>query len=256
MNSNDIHDLQSSLIEDIGNHAGFPALFDNLDRIAFFLKNRDFQIVFANRFFYERLGFARESEIVGKNDLELFPKPLASKFRKDDEHVLATGESMPRMVELFLSRQGLPDWFITNKMPVIGIDGKTVGIMGTVQRYDQARSLRSQDRAVAKAVEMMLESPGEIESLSQLARDLGLSHRHFDRRFKQDTGLTPKQFLGRSRVEAACKLLRETKASIADIAFDLGYCDQSAFTSQFRTRMGFTPARYRKQMGANVNPVF
>ena len=250
MEPSDTHPLQTSLIREVGSDAGFPALFDNLDRVAFFLKNRDFQIVFANRFFYERLGFSEESEIIGKDDLELFPKPLATKFREDDTKVLATGESMPRMVELFLSRQGLPDWFITNKMPVIGLNGDTVGIMGTVQRYDQARSLRSPDRAVAKAVELMLEHPGEIESLARLANDLGLSHRHFDRRFKEDTGLTPKQFLGRSRVQAGCKRLQETNASIADIALDLGYCDQSAFTSQFRTRMGFTPAKYRRQMSS------
>ncbi|MDF1737590.1 MAG: AraC family transcriptional regulator [Verrucomicrobiales bacterium] len=247
--------LQSALIREIGGHAGFPALFDNLDRVAFFLKNRDFQIVFANRFFYERLGFTEESEIIGKDDLELFPKPLATKFREDDKRVLETGESMPRMVELFLSRQGLPDWFITNKMPVIGLNGDTVGIMGTVQRYDQARSLRSPDRAIAKAVQLMLERPGEIESLARLAKELGLSHRHFDRRFKEDTGLTPKQFLGRSRVQSGCKLLQNTDASISDIALDLGYCDQSAFTSQFRTRMGFTPAKYRRQMRSNAEAV-
>lgn len=249
MEQRETHSIQTRMIRAIGNHAGFPALFDNLDRVAFFLKNSDFEIVFANRFFYERLGFTEESEIVGKNDHELFPKPLATKFREDDTKVLATGESMPRMVELFLSRQGLPDWFITNKMPVIGVEGDTVGIMGTVQRYDQARSLRSPDRVVAKAVELMLEHPGEIDSLARLANELGLSHRHFDRRFKEDTGLTPKQFLGRSRVQAGCKRLRETDATIADIALDLGYCDQSAFTSQFRTRMGFTPAKYRRQMG-------
>jgi PAS domain S-box-containing protein len=248
MNQREAHILQTNMIRAMGSHAGFPSLFDNLDKIAFFLKNKDFQIVFANRFFYERLGFTKESEIIGKDDLELFPKPLATKFREDDERVIQTSESMPRMVELFLSRQGLPDWFITNKMPVMGLDGKTVGVMGTVQRYDQARSLRSPDRAVAKAVEMMLENPGEIESLAHLAKDLGLSHRHFDRLFKEDTGLTPKQFLGRSRVQVGCKMLRETNASISDIALNLGYCDQSAFTSQFRTRMGFTPARYRKQM--------
>lgn len=239
--------LRESFLAETGNLAGFPALFDHLDRIAFFAKDRRFRIVFANRYFYERLGFTEEREIVGKNDFELFPEPLAEKFRRDDERVLRTGAAMPRMVELFLSRQGLPEWFLTNKMPVTGPSGKTVGVMGTVQRFDQDRGLASRDRAVSRAVERMLEAPGEIGSLSEMATGLGLSHRHFDRRFKEDTGLTPKQFLGRSRVQAGCRALRETDLPIAEIAIDLGYCDQSAFTAQFKKRMGITPARYRRE---------
>ncbi|MEM7012402.1 MAG: helix-turn-helix domain-containing protein, partial [Verrucomicrobiota bacterium] len=211
--------------------------------------NRLFQIFFANRYFYERLGFANEAEIVGKDDFELFPKPLATKFRNDDERVLKTGEEMSYMVELFLSRQGLPDWFVTNKLPVIGKNGRPAGVMGTVQRFNQSQGLDSPDKVVANAVERMLKQPEAIDSISQLTKELGISHRHFDRRFKDVTGLTPKQFLGRSRIQRACQLLQETRDSVGEIALDLGYCDQSAFTAQFRRRMGLTPQRYRREFG-------
>jgi PAS domain S-box-containing protein len=244
--------LRKQFLAEIGQDAGFPHLFEHLDQIAFFLKNRRFQIIYANRHFFERLGFETETEIIGKDDFELFPKSLAAKFRRDDERVLETGEEMARMVELFLSRQGLPAWFITNKMPVLGRSGKPAGVMGTVQRYNQSRGLSSTDPSIAEAVKRMLERPGEIVSVTELARELQLSHRHFDRRFKEDTGLTPKQFLGRSRVQLACQLLQQTDQSIGEIALDLGYCDQSAFTAQFRRRMGFTPHRYRKQFGKRL----
>jgi len=137
-------------------------------------------------------------EIVGQGDFELSPKPLARKFRDDDQRVLETGEEMPQIVELFLSRQGLPDCFLTTKMPIRDLTGKPAGIMGPVQR------------------------------------------------FKEDTGLTPKQFLGRSRVQLGCQMPQQTAASIAEIAIDFGYCDQNAFAAQFRQRMGFTSNRYRK----------
>lgn len=199
--------LQHHFFEEIGHDAGFSRLFENLDDVAFFLKNRRFQIIFANRFFFERLGFSSESEIIGKDDFALFPKPLAAKFRRDDERVLQSGEEMGRMVELFLSRQGLPDWFITNKLPVIGKNGLPAGIMGTVQRFNQSRGLNSPDAVIAEAVKQMLERPEEIGSITELARQLRISHRHFDRRFKEVTGLTPKQFLGRSRIQRACQRL-------------------------------------------------
>jgi PAS domain S-box-containing protein len=245
--------LHKQFLEEIGHDAGFQNLFAHLDQIAFFLKNRQFQIICANRHFFARLGFATEAEIIGKDDFELFPKTLAAKFRRDDQRVLETGEEMARMVELFLNRQGLPDWFLTNKMPVIGKNGRPAGIMGTVQRYDQARGLRSTDPAIAEAVKRMLEHPRDIVSVIELARELNMSLRHFDRRFKEDTGLTPKQFLGRSRVQLGCQLLQKTDDPICEIALDLGYCDQSAFTAQFRRRMGLTPHRHRRQFGQQLD---
>ncbi len=249
MTSDRITALRQELLDEIGNHAGLPQLFASVDEMAFFLKNRRFQIVFANSFFYRRLGFSEEAEIVGKQDFELFPRPLAEKFRRDDERVLETGESMPRMVELFLSRQGLPDWYLTNKVPVLTARGEPAGVMGTVQRYDHEKTLEAADSVVSRAVEKMMTEPGEIATLQDFARDSGISYRHFDRVFKASTGLTPKQFLSRSRIQAACTLLRQTVRPIAEIAVELGYCDQSALTSQFRQRMGFTPLQYRKRFG-------
>ena len=215
--------------------------------MAFFLKNKGFQIIYANQNFYRRLGFTCEAEIVGKEDFELFPKPLAQKFRRDDETVLQSGAPMSPMVELFLSRQGLPDWFITNKVPVLNVKGVAVGVMGTVQRYDHEQYKSPGDTPVSRAVNHILETPEEVTSLQELASGFGISYRHFDRLFKDATGMTPKQFLGRSRITRACTLLRESHDSIADIAFELGYCDQSALTAQFRKRMGFTPLQYRKR---------
>lgn len=225
---------------------GFPALFAGLDQVAFFVKDRCFRIVFSNRAFFERFGFREELDIVGKNDFELFPRPLAAKFRADDERVLADGVAMPRMLELFLDRHGLPGWYMTDKLPLIGKDGRPVGIIGTVQRYDQARGLESPDRAVAAAVQRMLENPGELRSLRRLAGELGLSHRQFDRRFKAETGMTPRQFLLGARIQHACRRLLESGASLSEIGLEAGFCDQSAFTARFRERMGMTPLAYRR----------
>lgn len=244
--------LTSQFLKQSDDSRDFLHLFDHLEGISFFLKNSDFQIVSANANFYSRLGFTSEDEIIGKDDFELFPRPLAGKFRRDDEQVMRTGQEMLRMVELFLNRHGLPDWFLTNKMAVRNRKGAPVGIMGTVERYDQKLGLGSGDSAIARAVEAMLEHPGEIESISEFAAQLGMSHRHFDRRFKEVTGLTPKQFLGRSRIQQACRILQRSNTPLSTLAVELGYCDQSAFTAQFRTRMGMTPLKYRKQFGGKT----
>jgi hypothetical protein len=99
---------------------------------------------------------------VGEDDFELFQKPLAMKFRTDDRRVLEAGEEMPQMVELFLSRQGLPDWFVITKMPIRDLTGRPAGIMGTVPRYNQRRGLKSADPAIAKAVGRRVNEPQSL----------------------------------------------------------------------------------------------
>lgn len=65
-----------------------------------------------------------------KNWFRLFPDELARKFRQDDERILRTGEPMLKIVKLFY-RQGLPDWYPTNKFPVFGKDHCAIGVMLT-----------------------------------------------------------------------------------------------------------------------------
>jgi len=234
---------QKFLEESTGTHL----LFNHLKDVSFFMKDHNFKIVRANQHFYERLGFREESEILGKDDFELFPKPLAKNFRKDDEKVLNTSEAMLGLVELFLNRQGLPDWYITNKLPVMNGKRKVIGVMGTVQRLDQKDGLATSDELVAGVIARMHENPGNMSPFAEIAKSLNLSHRQLDRRFKDATGLNPQKFLNKKRIELACEKLRSHRNQISDIAIDLGYCDQSAFTAQFRQCMGMTPRKYRSE---------
>jgi AraC-like DNA-binding protein len=241
--------LQKEFLSELGEDSGFIVLFELLDDVAFFVKNRRFQLIFANRFFYGRLGLKSEEELLGKDDFELFPEPLAAKFRKDDQTVMKTGRPMGRLVELFLNRQGLPDWYVTNKLPVIGKKGDVIGVMGSVQRYTQSDHALVGDRKIGRVIERMRRSPADCGSMAGIALEMGMSHRQFDRRFKNATGLTPQQYLIRVRIEQACRKLRDTEDSLSEIAFDIGFCDQSAFTAQFRKRMGLTPRKYRAEYG-------
>ena len=52
---------------------------------------------------------------------------LPSIFRKDDRHVMETKEPMLNILELVFNSQGLPDWFLTNKYPLINKSGSNRG---------------------------------------------------------------------------------------------------------------------------------
>lgn len=81
-------------------------------------------------------------------------------------------------------------------------------------------------------------------SLEELAGLCGLSRYQLLRRFEKTTGMTPKAWLIRLRLEHACSLLRGSNLSIADIAAQVGFYDQSHFNRAFRSAYGVAPSRY------------
>jgi PAS domain-containing protein len=102
----------------VGTDTPFYRLFDHLPEVSFFAKDRHFRLMCASQRFLERFGFSDEVEVIGKDDFELFPERLAENFRRDDEEVMRRGEPKLNIVELFFNDQGIPDWFITNKLPL------------------------------------------------------------------------------------------------------------------------------------------
>lgn len=240
---------QRDFLDRIASVRNFFAIMQPLEGISFFVKDENFRLIFANPYFFRRLGFKFEKDLLGKDDFELFPEPLARKFRKDDQTVMQSSNPMIGLVELFLNQQGVPAWYLTNKFPIFDSKGRGIGIMGTVQRYEKSDQNFSRDEVIESLIKKMSQEISASLSISKLAKGIGLSHRQLNRRFKSATGLTPQQFQVRKRIELACKLLRDNRYAIVDISNDLGFCDQSAFTAQFKKRMSMTPREYRIQYG-------
>lgn len=82
--------------------------------------------------------------------------------------------------------------------------------------------------------------------LDELAKEIGLSERHFFRAFKQSTGKTPHAYLVAQRVEHAAELLRNTEMSATDIAFESGFSSSSHLTRSFKKAFGTGPLDYRR----------
>ncbi|XGV94958.1 MAG: helix-turn-helix domain-containing protein [Leptolyngbya sp. BL-A-14] len=78
-------------------------------------------------------------------------------------------------------------------------------------------------------------------SLTELATLVQMSPFHFARLFKQSTGLTPHQFVIRCRVERAKELLLRGEQTIADIATEVGFANQSHLNRHFKHIVGITP---------------
>ncbi|WJI40626.1 MULTISPECIES: AraC family transcriptional regulator [Mesorhizobium] len=82
-------------------------------------------------------------------------------------------------------------------------------------------------------------------SLADMAKAAGLSRMYFAARFRIATGLRPHDYILRRRVERSKELLMQTRNSLVDIAFDVGFQTQAHFTTVFKRFAGTTPGRWR-----------
>jgi transcriptional regulator GlxA family with amidase domain len=82
-------------------------------------------------------------------------------------------------------------------------------------------------------------------SLEALASDLGISPRHFKRRFKRATGDSPLGYLQRIRIEAAKQKLETTMETVDEITLQVGYEDSNSFRRLFKKYTGLSPRAYR-----------
>jgi AraC family transcriptional regulator len=86
----------------------------------------------------------------------------------------------------------------------------------------------------------------ESLALEQIAEQVGLSSFHFLRLFSRVIGVTPHQYLLRSRLARAARLLAQKDRQITDIAFDVGFADLSNFIRTFGRAAGVSPKRFRQ----------
>lgn len=84
-------------------------------------------------------------------------------------------------------------------------------------------------------------------SLSEIAAQIGYSPYHCSEQFRKVAGMTIRDYMAKRKLYAAATVLRQSKASIMDIAMDCGFSSQQALTRAFQKAFGCSPAAYRKE---------
>jgi AraC family transcriptional regulator len=105
---------------------------------------------------------------------------------------------------------------------------------------------RDRRRAVETALWIDAHSHRPID-LEGAASEAGLSPFHFLRVFSKVLGVTPHQYLVRSRLRRAARLLADDERSITDVAMEVGFADLSNFVRTFRRAAGISPGRFAKR---------
>lgn len=106
-------------------------------------------------------------------------------------------------------------------------------------------------RRVKEFVRNELSNVVRVKDLAAAAR---LSTSHFSRAFSQTAGESPSRYLRRCRLEQAQKLMLSTDKSLAEIALECGYADQSHLSRCFRSIVGVTPKHWRRMRREDTGP--
>lgn len=109
---------------------------------------------------------------------------------------------------------------------------------------EQMEQNRMTDWFILDSVGQINETRGNI-SIHNLYRDLKISERQFQRRFKRYVGITPKLFSRIVRFQSALNQIHHNNyQQLSDVAFDNGYTDQSHFNRDFKEFAGLSPSSY------------
>jgi AraC-like DNA-binding protein len=211
------------------------------------VKGADGRYVAANDAFVRRARRRRLDEIIGRRASDLFPTDLAASYEAQDRAVLRTGRPVRNHLELITHGRVADDreggrWYLTSKVLSEAGSGPVVVVLSVDANLGNRANVASGLRAAVELANEHVDAPLRV---ADLARAAGMSTDRLERAMRRSLGISPKQYLIRQRAERAAMLLATTDRSIAAIAADCGYYDQSQLTRQFRAHAGMTPSDYR-----------
>ncbi|WP_269522761.1 AraC family transcriptional regulator [Coraliomargarita parva] len=221
-------------------------LYDELNDVLFWIKDRELRIVALNRAFADRVK-REPAQILGKTDADLYYPELARVFMEDDQAIMRTGRPIRRKVELLTTSYGGIEWRTTTKLPIRNRAGEVVGTSGLSRPLiGPVEALPDQFRAFAGIVEYARTHLRDGVTVVDLAHFAGMSVSTLGRRFREHLRLAPSEFLSQLRISHACQLLADSPLNVSEIGFECGFENAAAFSRAFRMQMRLSPSAYRR----------
>jgi len=237
--------LHSSLLRIGASASEVIILCDALEDVPLWIKDVTGHYQWVNRSFLLNFGFENRDDVLGRSDYDLCGLQLAEQYRVDDERVLA-GERIVGRVELIGRYDHTSRWCSTTKIPLHDRKGRVVGTAGITRPLALTVGAARQE-PMSLAIRLIGEQVGRSLSNADLARSCGLSLRAFERQFRAHYRCTPQVYVRQLRVRLSCHALVNSRKSMAEIATEFGFSDQSHFNREFRRFMAETPGTYRER---------
>jgi AraC family transcriptional regulator len=128
----------------------------------------------------------------------------------------------------------------------LAIEGLMLELLAETCRKEAIPAESRTPRWLRQVRDLLNEHYSANLSLESIARSVNVHPAHLCRAFRRHFRCTPGDYVRQLRVERARQYLAESDTPLAEIAFLVGYSDQSHFTTAFKRLTGFTPSQFRK----------
>lgn len=152
-------------------------------------------------------------------------------------------DTVNRIVKITKSEQGK----VKDLMVELTLREMLIRLMQTQARvlFEESYNMLSASNALANAVQYIkVNLRGKID-MNKLADQACMSRASFFKKFKETMGITPAQYILKSRIQLAQEDLKSLKTSITEVCYASGFENVSHFTKSFKQEVGMTPREYQ-----------
>lgn len=227
-------------------------LFDYFPDVSLFIKDIRGRYVRINFQMAEMFGLSDPNQILGKTDFDFFPPAIANKYIEEDQRVFSTRQPTLNQRSYMPGPDGLPMWYHVSKIPLFDLKDRVTGVAGVKYScqvaLDDSSMMSTRLGKVLKYIALNFREPISVKDMAVQA---SLSVSQLQRDFRKQFGINPNRYLQDVRIGFARHLLKTTQMSMAKIANECGFYDQSHFSRLFKTATGLSPVSYRAKFTLN-----
>lgn len=229
-----------TLQEELGALGPFLDLVDGLRVV---LKDLSHRYVYVSEGWLESTGL---EDVIGKTVFDVFPAWRAERYYQEESQVMEEHRVIDTFEELVLDDGGQGQVWRSLKGPRWR-DGQVIGMVIIGFLIDPKMVRKRLLDTKPEAIDWVERQLRENLTMAEVAEHLGMSRRTLERYFQRKTGMSPGEYRKQCRIARARKLLQYSSRSLAEIAGECGFCDQSHFTRIFREEMKESPGAWRRR---------
>ena len=183
----------------------------------------------------------KEKDYLGLNYPDAFK--LFSRLLQLPKRLFKGGSECERLLQKIIQI------YFQNKDPLskMELNNLLVSLLLHIIHAGEKSSGRAYSDRITKIIHYIDENLFEMLDLEFLADKCNLSVSRFKHLFKEETGIPPSEYIIRKKIEKAHEMMEDSKFSIKDIAYDLGFSSPAYFSTVFKQYNGYSPTFYKKK---------
>jgi anti-anti-sigma factor len=138
-----IDDLMESSARLAAERSTLRTIIDSLPDVMY-VKDREGRFEVVNQALAQLLGVASPDALIGKTDLELFPRELATAYDADDRAIIESGVPLFDKEEPVQHADGTTHWIVTTKVPLCDLQGRPIGLVGRGQDITERKRIEAE----------------------------------------------------------------------------------------------------------------